>query len=310
MNGGKEAVTVLGTVSDDLGMCLMHEHIVFDFTSRHRVPSSIRDMSLRDSVITLSRLAEARQNSLVMRHNLHSAPVDVLSAEIESFISESIGARTCTLVDATVGEGRSPADLVLLALRTGAHIIMSTGLTERVVALAASSAASSCAADGATSPDADDPATSLADKLVLELNVGIDVGSKQVRAGLISLGESCLQPPQNEEYPLMLRAIAQAQMRTAAPLLCPLPTCADETSNAAERACKALSLLFLHGVQPAAVFVGHAQHLLGESTDLAPLRTLLRTGVSLVFDGLGNNWIKSNARPYIARPNLVQLDAS
>jgi predicted metal-dependent phosphotriesterase family hydrolase len=179
---------------------------------------------------------------------------------------------------------------VAISEQTGVHIIMSAGLHERAVVLAASSAVLFSSAAEAASPEDNDPATALADQLVAELNIGVEVGNRRIRAGLLTLGDFTLRKPPSEEYILMLRGTAQAQMRTAVPLLCPLPTHEGKPAHVAEGASEALRLLLQYGAQPTELLVGHAQHLLGEGSDLEPLRALLRVGVSLVFDGMGTHW--------------------
>jgi len=120
----------------------------------------------------------------------------------------------------------------------------------------------------------------------------VEAGGKKVRSGLLVLGDALTESMPVAQRELMLRALAMAHVRTTAPLLCPLPV-----GVAPARVQEALSLLTSLSVPPSSVLIGHAQHLLSDHMDLEPLRILLRQGVCLVFDGLGNTWSHVNAGP-------------
>ena len=300
------AVTVRGTLPQDTppSLVLPHEHLIFNLVCRHRAPSSLSLHALRDAPITLGALAQLRQHSLTSLTNLRSPPIDVIVAELKACASLLGGSQPSVIVvdaTATAQEGRDPERLLALSELSGVHVVMAAGLPERLAAAATTS----------TAEEEDEAVAELANSLVSELEDGIEVrAGVRVRAGLLSAGEALpLRPPAIPLHARMLRSLAQAQMRTTAPLLCPLPATAAVSEGApigaaeaaaetaAESAAQAVRLLSEGGADAAAIVVGHAQHLLPESGELRPLRRLLAMGVSLSFDGLGNSWSVAGARP-------------
>ncbi|KAL1526591.1 hypothetical protein AB1Y20_015296 [Prymnesium parvum] len=282
-----EAVTVRGALPADVrvGLVLPHEYLVFDLAGRYSPSSSLRMQSLRDAPITLERLAEFRAHPLRSLVNLRSPPLEVLAREIKDCAAELADSREGLLIvdaAATAEEGRDPEALLALSERTGVHIVMSTGLR-------AQQAAATPTAEDAEAED--ELLTQLADLLVAELRVGVEVRrGVRVCAGVLSLGIP-LCPPISLVHTRLFRALARAQTRTGAPIVCAAPAArAASPGDAPEAVLEALRAFVTYGAVPGQIIVTHAQHLLSEHGDAGALRVLLREGFNLTVDGIGNSW--------------------
>jgi phosphotriesterase-related protein len=96
-----------------------------------------------------------------------------------------------------------------------------------------------------------------------------------------------------------VQALAQAQRRTGAPLLVPLP------GGAGSDAVAALQVLVECGAESGAIVCLHAQNMLGgRAAASAALRELLGLGACLCFDGLGDSWCVAGPGPAIG-PDAV-----
>lgn len=126
----RQIMTALGPIEpEDLGVCMAHEHILFDFTAGPYVPSQWaspdaesvyphleRPLSLADRTIL-------RRDPFAIRDNLRQTSVDLAVRELEYY--RGSGGRS--IVDSTpINQGRMCLGLKEVAHRTGLHVIAST----------------------------------------------------------------------------------------------------------------------------------------------------------------------------------------
>lgn len=118
-------MTVLGPVPvEELGITLMHEHILLDASSWWRRPCCAGDMALAEQPIDISMLGELRLNPFLNRDNCSLFDSEAAVEELLRFVE--LGGRT--VVDPTnVGIGRDPAALQRISRRTGLNIVMGAG---------------------------------------------------------------------------------------------------------------------------------------------------------------------------------------
>ena len=123
--GSGHAMTVLGPVPvADLGITLMHEHILLDAVGLWQRPCCAGDLAFAERPIDVSFLGELRMNPFLSRDNCQLLDVDAAVEELSRFAE--LGGRT--VVDPTNrGIGRDGAALQRISRRTGLHIIMGAG---------------------------------------------------------------------------------------------------------------------------------------------------------------------------------------
>ena len=124
-HGGSGLVmTVLGPIPmADLGLTLMHEHILNDCACWWNPPGAER-AHLAEAEVSPGILWELRQDPFVCRDNLGLRDEAAAVEELGLFAAE--GGRT--VVDPTCrGIGRSPAALVRIARAAGLNIVMGAG---------------------------------------------------------------------------------------------------------------------------------------------------------------------------------------
>lgn len=191
-----KAVTVLGPIDgSDLGMTLMHEHLVFDFRCYWREPTSPCDARIADADIVMSLLGKCRYNPFLVKDNLIHGDIELTLKELGDCLAWGVR----TVVDPTnISVGRDPTALQRISRLTGLNIVMGTGyyidtaLDDRFLKLSKHEIADELAHD------------------VLE-------GKNGVRAGII--GEVGTSSPITRKEEASLRAAGQAQKRTGAPLM-------------------------------------------------------------------------------------------
>ena len=119
-------MTVLGPIdADDMGVTLVHEHLIWD------VRSLLHDHSLTGCVpselkgrVDLENLGVLHRNPFYLEDNLVLDDVTTIESELLAF--KEAGGRT--MVELTPLEcGRSPSKLVQIAQLTGVNIVMSCG---------------------------------------------------------------------------------------------------------------------------------------------------------------------------------------
>jgi phosphotriesterase-related protein len=190
--------TVLGPVdAADLGPTITHEHLLIQCHHLAKPPSDPAKAALYEAPLSLEILGRLRYGRLVNRDNLQLDSVDTAVDEASRF--RQAGGRT--IVDATsIGIGRDPAGLTIIAQATGLNIVMGA----------------SYYVDDTHPPEiATASEEEIADGIVRDIVEG--VGGLHVRAGLI--GEVGCSWPLTDRERKVLRASARAQRRTGAPLM-------------------------------------------------------------------------------------------
>lgn len=120
-------MTVTGPVPvDDMGVTLMHEHILLDGAKAWRCPCDIDDEGRRvsEQPVNIEIIGELRMNPYLNRDNVSLDDADVALRELERY--KRFGGNT--VVDATtIGIGRDPEALARIARLSGLKIVMGTG---------------------------------------------------------------------------------------------------------------------------------------------------------------------------------------
>lgn len=197
-----QVMTVLGPISaDDLGVTLMHEHLLNDCRCWWNRPEEPERQHLATEPVHAGIIGELRMDPFVNLHNCALDDEALAIAELQPV--SSLGGRT--VVDPTCrGIGRNPEALVRIARATGLNIIMGAGYylqTSHPPQLG--------------HMDAND----VADEIVHEAHQGVDATG--VRIGLI--GEIGVSADFTADEAKSLRGAARAQRRTQLPLMVHLP---------------------------------------------------------------------------------------
>ena len=195
-------MTVSGPVAAaDLGVTLMHEHILNDCRCWWHRPTEPERQRLATEPVHSGILGELRMDPFVNLHNCALDEEDLAIAELRDFAAQ--GGRT--VVDPTCrGIGRNPRALVRIAAATGLRIVMGSGYYLE-----------SSHPPNVARMSADD----IADEIVREAHEGVD--GTGVRIGLI--GEIGVSGAFTGEEEKSLRGAARAQARTGLPLMVHLP---------------------------------------------------------------------------------------
>jgi phosphotriesterase-related protein len=195
-------MTVLGPLPiEQMGVTLMHEHILIDASGKWVAPSCCGERHIGEQKVHIGILGALRMNPLMNRDNCQLFDPDLAAEELMKF--RDLGGQT--VVDPTnIGIGRDPLALQRISRRTGLNIVMSTGFYLEP---------SHPAYVRGKSIEA------LAEQLVFE--VGGAPGKPDVMAGMI--GEICVSATFTAEEEKSLRAAARASAATHVPLSVHLP---------------------------------------------------------------------------------------
>lgn len=197
-----KVMTVTGLAeASDLGITLMHEHILNDCRCWWHAPKTPEREYLASSFVCIEILGELRQDPFVNKHNIALDDEPLAITELGDFARA--GGRT--VVEPTCqGIGRDPVALRRISRASGLNIVMGAGYY-----LAGSHPAKVPSMTVAE----------IADEIVQEATVGVD--GTDVRIGLI--GEIGVSSDFTAEEEKSLRGAAQAQVRTGLPLMVHLP---------------------------------------------------------------------------------------
>lgn len=197
-----KVMTVTGPIAAaDLGMTLMHEHVLNDCQCWWHRPKEPERQYLAGSLVCAEILSELRQDPFVNRHNISLDDEDLAVRELKRFVD--VGGRT--LVEPTCqGIGRDPEAMRRISTASGLNIVMGAGYylasshPPRVAAM--------------TEDD-------IAAEIVREAVDGVD--GTGVRIGLI--GEIGVSADFTKTEEKSLRGAARAQRLTGLPLMVHLP---------------------------------------------------------------------------------------
>ncbi len=193
-------MTVLGPIaSDQLGVTLMHEHLLLDATPWFTEPETGSRRGLAHRPVSIEMLGLLRNDPFLCRDNCELLNEDVATEEVRRFRlagGDSVIDPTCR------GIGRDPLALQRISRATGLHIVMGAGYYLE------------------PAHPRHVRAMSLAD-IAEEIEHDVVVGDQGVRAGII--GEIGISKDFTSEEEKVLRAAARAQHSTGVPLEVHLP---------------------------------------------------------------------------------------
>jgi phosphotriesterase-related protein len=192
-----KAQTVLGPISaEDLGITLTHEHLVCDMSCYFVEPEAASEKALAYQAVSAENLGWLSHNPLRNLDNVRLWDKELAVSEVLRF-KRSGGS---TVVDVTnTGMGRDPRALQYISRCTGLNIIMGSGYYLGISHPV-----------GLSERSEDE----IAEEIVRDVMVG--VGDTGVRAGII--GELGCSYPLTKGEAKVLRAAAQAQKKTGAPV--------------------------------------------------------------------------------------------
>ena len=195
-----EAQTVLGSVPvDQLGLTLMHEHLLVDASPWFQEPEEASKRAIAHTPVRIEVLGALRNDPFLCRDNCQLLDEDAAIEEVSAF--RRAGGNT--VVDPTCrGIGRDPKALQRISRATGLHVIMGAGYYLEP--------SHPPAVAGMTVED-------IAQETEQDVTEGVD----GIRAGIIGeIGISKDFTPKEEK---VLRGAARAQARTGVPLEVHLP---------------------------------------------------------------------------------------
>jgi phosphotriesterase-related protein len=250
--------TVLGTVAaQELGICLVHEHLLVDLKCLLEVPASPNRLFLVEAEVTPSLRGILSSDPYQCRDNLVLDNWQTAAQELGSF--QTLGGRT--VVDlSSRAIGPKPQELADIARSTSLNIIAPTGFYV-----------------GKAHPSWVEEATkeSLCEFMAAEILDGID-GSK-IKAGII--GELGVSSPILPVEKKVLEAAAIAQRLTGAAINTHLPIFGREGHNV-------LDILEQSGADLSRVALSH----LDETMNFEYVRTLAERGAFIELDTFGSEF--------------------
>lgn len=198
--GMAEVNTVLGPVdSDELGITLMHEHLMVDATPWFEEPEEASRRAISRRPVSMDMLGALKNEPFLCRDNCQLLDEDAAVEEVSRFRHAGGG----TVVDPTCrGIGRDPGALQRISRATGLHLVMGAGYYLNQ-----------------SHPEwlAPMSAGDVADEIERDVREGV----RGVKAGII--GEIGVSADFTSEEEKVLRGAARAQARTDAPLEVHLP---------------------------------------------------------------------------------------
>ena len=233
--------TVNGDISPDtLGVTQVHEHLSCDTTvakSAAPFPAFVSPMIIQD--------------------------VDTITRELQDFHAASGRA----MVEVTViGWGRDVLTLQEMSLRSGVHIIATSGFYTREYIPEFARSAS---------------VEYLTEFLVAEINEGIE--GTGIKAGLLKAG--CSYPVIEGLEKKCATAVAKAAVQTGAAVTTHSPAAGRFEVPGGNLGYQYLEIFESAGLDPARVIIGHAD----QNADIRQLVDLAKRGASIEFDVIGKN---------------------
>ena len=120
-----QVMTVLGPVPvEDMGITLMHEHILLDGARTWKCPCHPDEKAIAEQPVNIEIIGELRMNPYMNRDNVSLDDADLALSELKRY--QALGGHT--VVDATnIGIGREPEKLARISRMSGLKIVMGTG---------------------------------------------------------------------------------------------------------------------------------------------------------------------------------------
>ena len=245
--------TVIGPIDPgELGVTLMHEHLLIDLECYFQGPDEASERAWVDAPLTIDRLGGVGARVAYNLDNLKLLDEGAAIDEASRFRYAGGG----TLVDVTSrGIARDPLALARISRATGLNVVMGA----------------SYYVPFAHPPDMDAKSE---DEIVEEIvhDVTVGVGETGVRSGII--GEVGNFHPLSENERKVLRASAAAHLKTGAPI----------TIHPGADRIEIVDILAKSGADPRHVVMGHLGPGPAEPSSFKPLA---ETGCFLQFDHFG-----------------------
>ena len=267
--------TVLGpVVPDQIGVTMMHEHLLADATVLYEEPTTASDKFMSRQPITIETVNWLRYHYTNHMDNLRQGDVNVAIDETMMFKREGGGA----MVDCTVtGMSPDPEGLAKISMATGIHIVAATGFYIQP----------SHPNEVSTMSEEE-----LAALMVREITQGMNGTS--VKAGII--GEIGCSWPLHPDELKVVGASARASRQTGAAIS--IHPGRDEAAPM-----EIMDVLKRAGVGVDRIIMGHLERTI---FDRARLKELAETGCYLEYDLFGQNISYYPIAPHIARPSDAQ----
>jgi len=254
-----KVLTVRGHIDpDQLGTCITHEHILFDWGLTYWTePTTDEERALADAPIRLDNRGILQRNPFLIKENFWQESVHDAIREIADFKASGGG----TIVEVTpIAQGRDPAGLRRVSEATDVHIVANTGFYIEA---------------GHPVYLAEKSVDELADILVRDIEDGI--GDTGVRAGFMGDVGTTKGVTANEEK--SLRAVARAHLRTGVPM-------GIHVDPSDRQGLRVTEILFSEGVRPERIVLEHLDEQPVHDYQLA----VAETGCYLEFDTWGSEF--------------------
>jgi phosphotriesterase-related protein len=256
--------TVLGDIlPEQLGITLMHEHLLCDISSYFELPSQVTKRKTALESVDITNLGILHRNPFALRDNLILDDVALAIEEISLF--KWAGGKTVVDVTCT-GMGRDVAGLRRIAVETGLNVIAGCGYymaSSHPTSLENKNVGDVCS------------------ELVDEIEKGIDDTS--IRPGII--GEIGTSQDLTKAEEKVLRAAARAQIQTGLAI-----SIHPYFRDGKWHALKILDILEEEGVKPNRVIFCH----MDGSLDLEYHKSVADRGAYVEYDTFGKEYTRTD----------------
>ena len=271
------AQTVLGQIPiNQLGITLMHEHLLLDLECYFDEPDTASEKKFIDAPLEFNLLGKygARWSYNREGLQLHDIELSINEAKEFKFAGGS------TIVDTTnIGIGRDPSGLAKIARATGLNVIMGSGY---YVPMSYPSDIREKTTDQIT------------DEIVKDITIGVN--DTNIKSGII--GEIGNFFPMDSVQKTILIGAAQASMETGAPI-------SIHPGNDDRSPYEIVKLLNKEGVPESKIIIGHLSIAFEKR---ALLKDLAETGCFLEYDHFGS--FEDSSSEYRGISDLIKNDTS
>ena len=271
------AQTVLGQIPiNQLGITLMHEHLLLDLECYFDEPDTASEKKFIDAPLEFNLLGKYGARWSYNREGLHLHDIELAINEAKEFKF----AGGSTIVDTTnIGIGRDPSGLAKIARSTGLNIIMGSGYYVPM----------------SHPPDINEKtADQITDEIVKDITIGVN--DTNIKSGII--GEIGNFFPMDSVQKTILIGAAQASMETGAPI-------SIHPGNDDRSPYEIVKLLNKEGVQESKIIIGHLSIAFEKR---ALLKDLAETGCFLEYDHFGS--FEDSSSEYRGISDLIKNDTS
>ena len=271
------AQTVLGQIPiNQLGITLMHEHLLLDLECYFDEPDTASEKKFIDAPLEFNLLGKYGARWSYNREGLHLHDIELAINEAKEFKF----AGGSTIVDTTnIGIGRDPSGLAKIARSTGLNIIMGSGYYVPM----------------SHPPDINEKtADQITDEIVKDITIGVN--DTNIKSGII--GEIGNFFPMDSVQKTILIGAAQASMETGAPI-------SIDPGNDDRSPYEIVKLLNKEGVPESKIIIGHLSIAFEKR---ALLKDLAETGCFLEYDHFGS--FEDSSSEYRGISDLIKNDTS